>query len=105
MQEELEHPFSAIVIRERLPDQQRGNALAWIELLSPSTKGETRSAAMYLANRQMPLRRGLVFVALDFLHETPPTFTRLVDYSRRQRSADAHPYRILVLDWRPRRCR
>lgn len=36
---------------------------------------------------------------LDYLHETPPTFWRLADYT--QNEPNTHAYRIVVLDPRP----
>jgi hypothetical protein len=40
-----------------------------------------------------------VFIEIDYLHETPPTFWRLADYAADE--PNAHPYRIVVLDPRP----
>lgn len=43
--------------------------------------------------------KGLVFVEIDYLHETPPTFPRLANYARKQ--PGSLPYRIAVLDLHP----
>lgn len=93
-EEDVEHPYSAVVIYE-----ESGDAVGWVELLSPSNKGDQRDAYTYLAKRRLLLEKGLVFVELDYLHETPPTFDRLPDYSAHQ--PNAHPYRIAVIDPRP----
>lgn len=91
--EDLEHPYRALLIEEQ------GEAVAWLELLSPSNKGSSRDAQSYLAKRHLLLEQGLVFVELDYLHESPPTFNRLPDYSRHD--SQAFPYRIVVIDPRP----
>ena len=89
-----EDSFPAIVIYEHNFDTlERGEPVVWIELLSPTNKGDTPDAAVYNSKRRDVLKSGLVFVEIDFLHETPPTFKLL--------SADK-PYRILVIDPRPR---
>jgi hypothetical protein len=98
-EEDKEHPFSAIAVYGRAPGLQPGEPIAWIELLSPTNKGGTVDAESYRNKRRELLREGLVFVELDYLHETPPTFWRLPDYSRRE--PKSHAYRIVVLDPRP----
>jgi hypothetical protein len=92
--EDWEHPYSAIQIL-----QQSDTPVGWIELLSPSNKGNTFDAAKYNDKRLELIRSGLVFVEVDYLHETPSTFWRLPDYT--QKSPDAHAYRIVVLEPRP----
>lgn len=88
-----EKPYQAIVIYQRAADSgKRGEPVAWIELLSPSNKGSTTDADLYRRKRRQVLDSGLIFVELDYLHETPPTFTTI---------SPAHPYRIIVLDPRP----
>jgi hypothetical protein len=96
--EDADHPYSAIVISQRLTEGERGEAVAWLELLSPTNKGNQHDAITYRSKRRLLLESGLVFVGLDFLHETPPTFPRLADYSAGE---GGHPYRIVVLDPRP----
>jgi Protein of unknown function (DUF4058) len=98
-EEDVEHPYFAAVIYPFSPDLEMGDAVAWIELLSPTNKGESDDAYAYIGKRRALLDTGLVFVEIDYLHETPPTFPRLPDYSKQQ--AGAHPYRIVVLDPRP----
>jgi hypothetical protein len=50
------------------------------------------------------MRSGIVFVELDYLHETPPTFRGVARYyARKSRTPEpgSHPYRIIVADPRP----
>jgi hypothetical protein len=96
---DIEHPYYAIVIYERASQVDSGEAVAWIELLSPTNKGDSRDAYTYFAKRQLALEGGKVFVELDYLHESPPTFERLPNYSIHK--PDAYPYRITILDPRP----
>jgi hypothetical protein len=93
---DIDHPYSAIVIRER--ESNNAESVAWIELLSPTNKGETRDARTYYGKRWALLETGIVYVEIDYLHETPPTFENLADYTRH--TYDAQPYRIMVLDSR-----
>lgn len=93
-------PFRAVAIRERKPETvKRGDPVAWIELLSPSNKGDSHDADLYQRKRLDMLIGGLVFVEIDYLHESPPTFSTILDYS--QGKTGAHPYRIIVIDPRP----
>lgn len=96
---DIEHPYYAIAIYERTSQVDSGEAVAWIELLSPTNKGDNRDAFTYFAKRQLALEGGKVFVELDYLHESPPTFERLPDYSIHK--PEAYPYRITILDPRP----
>jgi hypothetical protein len=98
LEEDSEHPYYAIAIYERLINE-KDRPVAWIELLSPTNKGRSLDAYAYRAKRTELLRNGLVFVEIDYLHESPPTFERLADYSTH--AAGSHPYRIVVLDPRP----
>lgn len=97
--EDEEHPYTAAVIYELTSDSSDGEAVARMELLSPTNKGNSRHVYTHEAKRRLLLERGLVLVEIDFLHETPPTFERLPDYS--QGETGSHPYRILVIDPRP----
>jgi hypothetical protein len=94
-----EKPYTAIRIYERPDDLDEGPPVAWLELLSPSNKGDGRDAEGYLSKREDLLSHNLVFVELDYLHASKPTFDRLPDYTRRE--SGAHPYRIVVIDPRP----
>ncbi len=101
-EEEADHPYFAVSLHPLAPDRSPGEPIGWIELLSPTNKGRGEAASAYLGKRRALLDSGLVFVELDYLHETPPTFARLLDYTDpRQHPAGAQPYRIVVLDPRP----
>ncbi|MCA0454190.1 MAG: DUF4058 family protein [Chloroflexi bacterium] len=93
---DIDHPYAAIVIRE--VGSEESEPVAWVELLSPTNKGESKDARTYFAKRWALLETGIVFVELDYLHETPPTFDNLPDYT--QVEPDSEPYRILILDSR-----
>jgi hypothetical protein len=95
-----EHTYSAVTIHQRLPNFSPGEAVAWLELLSPANKGNTQEAMTYRGKRRTLLDTGLVFVEIDYLHETPATFPKLQDYTAKSHP-DAHPYRIVTLDPRP----
>lgn len=95
-----EKKYNAIGIYELIPEKRRsGDLVAWLELLSPSNKGNSEDAKAYREKRLNLLRGGVVYIELDYLHETPPTFARLPNY--RTHEANAHPYRIVVIDPRP----
>ena len=100
-----EKEFMAIAVyqlRQRGRDQ--GKPVAWLELLSPSNKGGSQDAIIYREKRSQLIHSGLVFVELDYLHESGATFGPLGRYRIRQRQpadAHAHPYRIAVIDPRP----
>jgi hypothetical protein len=101
-EEEVTHPYYAVSLHPLAADPSPGEPVAWIELLSPTNKGRGDAANLYLGKRRALLDNGLVFVEIDYLHETPPTFSRLPDYSdRRQHPLGAQPYRIAILDPRP----
>jgi Protein of unknown function (DUF4058) len=93
--EDREHPYSAVAIYPA----ELGEPVAWVELLSPSNKGGGLDARVYRDKRTERLHNGLVFVEIDYLHETPPAFWRLEDYT--QGEPDSHAYRILIFDPRP----
>jgi Protein of unknown function (DUF4058) len=97
-EEDREHPYSAIVVYPRSGEMLPDKAITWIELLSPTNKvGADRRE--YRRKRTDLLQAGLAFVEIDYLHETPPTFWKLPDYTMGE--ADSHPYRIIVIDPRP----
>jgi hypothetical protein len=92
--------YSAVGIYELIPEShQAGDLVAWLELLSPSNKGQSEDARLYREKRLNLLRSGVVFVELDYLHESPPTFIRLPRY--RPQDEGSYPYRIVVIDPRP----
>lgn len=97
--------FMAIAVYQLVHrGRDQGTPVAWIELLSPSNKGGSQDAAIYREKRSQLIHSGLVFVELDYLHESGSTLGRLGSYRIRQRQAadaNAHPYRIAVIDPRP----
>jgi len=97
-EEDFEKPYKAVVIYDQ-DDTNRVYPVAWIELLSPTNKGSDQDAQIYQLKRRLLLERRLVFVEIDYLHETPPTFAPLSDYTRHE--PNSYPYRIVVLDPRP----
>ena len=100
-----EKELSAVAIyeiEESLRDE--GTPVAWLELLSPSNKGNGPDAESYRQKRAKIVRSGLVFVELDYLHESGSTLQQVASYRIRQGRAaqlDSHPYRIAVIDPRP----
>lgn len=96
--------YAAIGIYKFRPQKpKQGKPVAWLELLSPSNK-IGQDSFDFRHKRQNLLKSGIVYLELDYLHETPPTFNRIPDYSRavkQQTSIEVHPYRIVVIDPRP----
>ncbi|MBI1276849.1 MAG: DUF4058 family protein [Anaerolineaceae bacterium] len=100
-----EKTYNAIGIYEVIPGRsERGEAVAWIELLSPSNKPGGRDVRDYFNKRIKIIESGLVFIELDYLHESAPTLRDLPDYHTKKdhlTESTAHPYRILIVDPRP----
>jgi Protein of unknown function (DUF4058) len=100
-----EKPYRALALYESLEKRDRGEPIAWIELLSPSNKPGGRDAATYRDKRRTLLERGLVLVEIDYLHESSPTFQGIPDYrtraTRRKAEPGSYAYRIVVVDPRP----
>lgn len=92
-------PYRAVAIYPL--DTTQGDPVAWLELLSPMNKGHGRDASDYRTKRLALLEGGIVFVELDYLHETPPTFPKFPDYTAADPNPSAHPYRLVVVDPRP----
>ncbi len=92
IEEELS-PYRAIGIYEYTTNpRDRGEPVGWIELLSPSNKPGGQDASAYRTKRYKILQSGIVFVELDYLDASPPTFGRM---------ASKKAYRIVVIDPRP----
>ncbi len=92
--------YKAIGIYQLLPNKrQRGQLVAWLELLSPSNKPPHSDYREYQEKRHDLLYGGVVFIELDYLHQFPPTFRHLANYTTFE--PDSHPYRIAVIDPRP----
>ncbi|MEZ4866817.1 MAG: DUF4058 family protein [Caldilineaceae bacterium] len=85
--------------------KEKREPVAWIEVLSPSNKPGGVHAQAYRTKRRKLLDSAIVFVEIDYLHESAPTFNQLPAYRARDREGNplrgAHPYRILVVDPRP----
>lgn len=100
-----EKTYSAIGIYEIVPRRnEHGQAVAWMELLSPSNKPGGRDVRDYFNKRIKIIESGLVFIELDYLHESAPTLRDLPDYHAKKdhlSESAAHPYRILIVDPRP----
>jgi hypothetical protein len=94
-----ENPYSAVIIYPTGKAGKLNDVVAWIELLSPTVKGNTTDAKTYFAKRENLLHSGIVFVELDYIHELSPTYDWFPDYSRGEDGAT--PYLITVTDPRP----
>jgi hypothetical protein len=95
--------YNAIKIYETY--SKRGSPVAWIELLSPSNKPGGRDVSDYFLKREKIIENSILFIEVDFLHESPPTLPGLPSYYARrgqpQMNFPPHPYTILVVDPRP----
>jgi len=100
-----EKDYNAIKIYEVKPVKlDRGEPIAWIELLSPSNKPGGQDAKVYFSKRANLIEGGMVFVEIGYLHESSPTLKGIANYRIRKNQpseADAHPYRIIIVDPRP----
>ncbi len=76
---------------------KRGEPLVWIEVLSPSNKPGGRDARQYFAKREKIVETGIVFVEIDYLHESDSTILRLESPT----TDSPHPYHVLIVDPRP----
>ncbi len=97
--------YGAIKVYEYVPGKlDRGAPIVWIELLSPANKPGGRDAQDYFDKRLAILESGIVFVEIDYLHESAPTLRGLPSYRPRhgEPPADAaRAYRVVVIDPRP----
>lgn len=89
--------YRAIGIYQKSDDAVRGDAVAWIELLSPANKPGGRHFTAYREKRTALLQAGLVFIELDYLHHQPPTVAVPIYPDAPESSC----YRILMIDPRP----
>jgi uncharacterized protein DUF4058 len=100
-----EKDYNAIKIYEVRPVKlDRGEPVAWIELLSPSNKPGGQDAKTYFDKRANLIESGMVCVEIDYLHESSPALGGLPNYRARKNrpsETDAHPYRIVIVDPRP----
>ena len=89
--------YRAIGIYQKTANDARGDAVAWLELLSPANKPGERHFAAYRDKRTALLQAGLVFIELDYLHQQAPTVAAPI-YST---ATDSTPYRVVVINPRP----
>jgi hypothetical protein len=87
--------YPSIVIKRR----GDGSPIVWLEMLSSANKPKGSAYDSYYNKRWDVLQTGITFVEIDFLHQQPPTFPRLPDYTRGDDGS--HPYRVLLLDPMP----
>jgi len=103
--EEEPSEYRAIAIYEAEAGGEYGEPVAWIEVLSPSNKPGGSHAREYRLKRRKLLDSAIVFVELDYLHESSPTFDKIPRYRPKIRTTQlvnsGHPYHILVIDPRP----
>jgi Protein of unknown function (DUF4058) len=104
--EEESARFKAIGIYEYIPTKgERGDPVAWIELLSPSNKPCGQDMDTYRSKRLKLLKSGIVFIEIDYLHESPPMLENFPRYNTGDpevpHDPDSHPYHIAVIDPRP----
>lgn len=95
-----EKPYRALVIRP-LVAEGTAQPIVWIELLSPANKGNGEDARAYRSKRMDVLVNGLVFVEIDYLHESDPTFPTLPPYRPNTDKTwlpSARPYHIVIID-------
>jgi hypothetical protein len=104
-EEEIEYYRAIGIYQAKSSRADRGQPVAWVELLSPSNKSVGRDFERYKEKRTQVLQSGIVFVEIDYLHQTPPTFARLPSYRPANRNQPpepgSHPYHITVIDPRP----
>jgi len=100
-----EKTYSAVKIYQIKPGKlDQGDPVAWIELLSPSNKPGGRDAQEYFDKRLAVIENGIVFIEIDYLHESAPTLHGIPNYRIRRgqmSDKDARAYRIVVIDPRP----
>ncbi|MBN1287321.1 MAG: DUF4058 family protein [Anaerolineae bacterium] len=80
-------------------EKQKHKPVAWVELLSPSNKPGGAGDRVYQMKRKAILQSGVVFVEIDYLHESPATVGGVANYPAGE--DNAHPYRLVVIDPRP----
>jgi hypothetical protein len=78
-----ERKYRAVVIYQVTPSRDdSGVPVAWIEVLSPANKGNSKDTRLYANKRLDLIAAGLVFVELDYLHESPATMESIPRYYR-----------------------
>lgn len=89
--------YRAVGLYQKAGDDSRGDAVAWLELLSPSNKPGGRHFETYREKRNALLQAGLVFIELDYLHHQPAT----VAVPKYPDEMGSSCYRIVVIVPRP----
>jgi Protein of unknown function (DUF4058) len=74
-----------------------GKRVAWFELLSPTNKPYRSGYFQYREKRREALTSRIVFVEMDYLHQSPPVINLLPSYPQ----AQSYPYYIALNDPRP----
>jgi len=102
---ELRYYWAVGIYTAMSRESSQGTPVAWVELLSPSNKPGGPDAVYYRTKRLELLQSGVVFVEIDYLHESAPTFAGLASYRNRGRKKlpepGSHAYHIVVIDPRP----
>jgi hypothetical protein len=102
--DDAEEIYSAVAIYQ-MNDDDRGEPVAWVELLSPTNKPGGSDEREYRAKRRLLLQSGLVLVELDYLHQSPPAIPGVPVYYAPGRTdmpqPNAHAYHITIIDPRP----
>jgi hypothetical protein len=93
--DETDTYFSAVAIRAIGATSRE--AIAWIELLSPSNKPAQPGWLAYREKRQLAVEGGIVVVEIDYLHQTPPVLKSIPSYP----GQSGYPYRVSVTIPRP----
>jgi hypothetical protein len=105
LDEELDYHKAVAIYRTGSGPDEHGTPVAWVELLSPANKPGGGDWPHYRQKREALLSAGIVFVEMDYLHETPPTLDIVAHYRTRgvtqPPQPGAHAYRIAVIDPRP----
>lgn len=105
LDDEIAQPRAVGIYTYRQQPDALGELVGWLELLSPSNKPNGQDGFYYSAKRLELLKKGLVFIELDYLHHLPPTFDTIPPYRLSRKGMDddfvGHPYRIVVMDTRP----
>ncbi len=89
--------YRAVSIYHKEAGDTRGDAVAWLALLSPANKPGGRHFQAYRNKRTALLQAGLIFIELDYLHHQPPT----VAVPTYPDEAESTCCRIMIIDPQP----
>jgi hypothetical protein len=90
--------LTAVAIR-RVEANNIGQAVTWIELLSPTNKPGGSGYNQYLEGRENTLRSSIALVEMDYLHQSESVIGAIPSYPDRE--PGAYPYHIAVTNPRP----